>query len=338
VRGLWLAFIAVLVASFVVLGWVGTRIYQEAPPIPDRVVTSDGRTVVDDGAVSRGQNVWQSMGGMEVGSIWGHGSYVAPDWTADWLHREAVFILDKWAVAEFGRPYGALPAERQSQLQGRLQALMRRNDYDARTGTLTVDPVRAEAFEANLRHYTAVFSDGHVGYAIPKGAVDDPERLRDLSAFYFWTAWAASAQRPGDDISYTQNWPHEPLVGNRPTGEAVVWTGVSILMLLAGICAMVWWYASRSPEPPHGPIPQSDPLETWVATPSQAATLWYFRIVAGLILAQIALGIVTAHYGVEGDGFYGIPLSKWLPYSVRRVRSSASAPFWARCFWWSSDR
>ena len=41
---------------------------------------------------------------------------------------------------------------------------------------------------------------------------------------------------PDDDITYTNNWPHEPLVGNRPTGEAVVWTGVSIIMLLAGIC------------------------------------------------------------------------------------------------------
>ncbi len=94
---LWLAFVAVMVFSFLVLGWIGTRIYQEMPPIPEKVVTTDGQTLIDTGEITAGQNVWQSLGGMEVGSVWGHGSYVAPDWTADWLHREAVFILDRWA-------------------------------------------------------------------------------------------------------------------------------------------------------------------------------------------------------------------------------------------------
>ena len=41
------------------------------------------------------------MGGMEVGSIWGHGSYVAPDWTADWIHREAEFILNEWSQRDY---------------------------------------------------------------------------------------------------------------------------------------------------------------------------------------------------------------------------------------------
>ena len=96
-RRLWFAFAAVMVLSFGVLGWIGTRIYQEMPPLPDRVVTADGQTVIDSGEIQAGQGVWQTLGGMEVGSVWGHGSYVAPDWTADYLHRECVFILDRWA-------------------------------------------------------------------------------------------------------------------------------------------------------------------------------------------------------------------------------------------------
>ena len=96
-KRLWLAFAVVLVFSFSILGWVGTRIYQEAPPLPDQVVTTDGKVVIPSGDIGKGQNVWQAMGGMEVGSIWGHGSYVAPDWSADWLHRECVFILNEWA-------------------------------------------------------------------------------------------------------------------------------------------------------------------------------------------------------------------------------------------------
>ena len=138
-----------------------------------------------------------------------------------------------------------LDGEQQAQLSGRLATFMRTNTYDASTGTVTIDPLRAEAFRANLAHYSDVFAQGETDYAIPAGAVTDESRLRQLSAFFFWTSWAASTNRPGDQISYTNNWPYEPLVGNRPTGEAVVWTGVSIIMLLAGISAMAWWYASR---------------------------------------------------------------------------------------------
>src|SRR5215813_6942483 len=81
-RKLWLIFIAIIVGSFGILGWIGSEIFRQSPPIPLKVVTTDGRTMIAEGDVSEGQNVWQAMGGMQVGSIWGHGSYVAPEWTA----------------------------------------------------------------------------------------------------------------------------------------------------------------------------------------------------------------------------------------------------------------
>ena len=332
-KRLWWLFAAVLVVSFAVLSWIGTRIYQEMPPLADKVVTTTGEVVVADGEIQAGQNVWQSMGGMELGSIWGHGSYVAPDWTADWLHREAVFILDSWANADFGADFDKLTGEQQGQLTGRLAQLMRTNTYDPATRTITVDPLRAEAFRANLDHYTEVFSKGQVDYAIPAGAVTDTNRLRQLAAFFFWTSWAAVTNRPGDDISYTNNWPYEPFVANRPTGEAVVWTGVSIIMLLAGISAMAWWYASRRSEEDAPLAPETDPLQRWAATPSQQATIKYFWVVSALILVQMLLGVVTAHYGVEGDGFYGFPLSKWLPYSVARTWHVQLGLFWIATAW-----
>jgi len=329
---LWLAFTGVLVISFAILGWIGTRIYQEMPPLSIRVETTDGQPIVDADEIARGQNVWQTLGGMEVGSVWGHGSYVAPDWTADWLHREAVFVLDEWARAEFGQAYAKLDLETQARLRGRLEQVFRTNTYDASAGVVRLDPVRKRAFESLAAHYADVFANGQTEYSIPKGAVTDSSRLRQLAAFFFWTSWAASTNRPGDDVSYTHNWPHEPLVGNRPTGETVVWTGVSIIMLLAGICTMVWWYAAETKHP-EGPPPESDPLGAWQATPSQRATLKYFWIVAALILVQITLGVVTAHYGVEGDGFYGIPLSKWLPYSVARTWHVQCGLFWIATAW-----
>src|SRR5512144_1720453 len=140
-KRLWIGFSLVMLLSFLVLGWIGTRIYQEKPPIPAKVTATDGRVLIAEGDIGRGQNVWQSLGGMEVGSVWGHGSYVAPDWTADWLHREASFVLDEWAGAENGKPYEQLGAEDKAKLRGRLEDLYRRNTYDASTRTITVAPV-----------------------------------------------------------------------------------------------------------------------------------------------------------------------------------------------------
>ena len=332
-KKLWIAFALVLLASFSVLGWIGTRIYQEKPPIPVRVVTPDGQVVIADGQIERGQNVWQSMGGMEVGSIWGHGSYVAPDWTADWLHRELLFVLDSWSRTDFGKDYGSLTVEQQAALRGRLQQTYRTNTYDPRTGVLTIDAARARAFADGLRHYSNVFMDGNADYSIPAGTIRSEERMRDMAAFFFWTAWASATNRPGANLTYTHNWPHEALIGNQPSGEMVMWTGVSIIMLLAGICALVWWHASEKPEDAPLEVPASDPLGAWKTTPSQKATLKYFWTVSALILVQMLMGVVTAHYGVEGNGFYGIDLAKILPYSVSRTWHVQLGIFWIATAW-----
>ena len=332
-RRYWIAFAAVVILSFAVLGWTGVRIYQEAPPIPARVVTTLGQEIIATGSISAGQNVWQSMGGMELGSIWGHGSYVAPDWTADWLHKEAVFILDEWAQERQRKPYKELDVEAQGALQRRLQAMMHANRYDARSGVLTIDPVRARAFAANAAHYADVFAHGRTEYAIPSGALTDKTRQQHLSTFIFWTAWAAATDRPGDNVTYTSNWPAEALIGNRPTGESIVWTGVSIILLLAGIGAMAFWYATMKHEVPPDDIPGNDPLLGSKSTPSQRAVVKYFWTVTALILVQVLMGVVTAHYGVEGGGFYGIPLDKVLPYTVARTWHLQLGIFWIATAW-----
>jgi nitric oxide reductase subunit B len=331
-RRYWLWFLLVVVASFTVLGFTGVRIYQTAPPIPERVVTSDGREILGPGEISAGQNIWQAAGGMEMGSIWGHGSYVAPDWSADWLHRECRLILDGWAMQAHGRPYEQLSAEQQAPLRTRLAAHAKANGYDPITRTLTIDRERGAAFDALAAYYADVFSEGRKPYAIRRGTLTNPADLRRLSGFFFWTSWAAAANRPNDAVSYTNNWPHEPLIGNTPSGDTVVWTGVSILVLLLGIGVMATWLAVRKREA-EVTLPATDPLLKSEATPSQLAVRKYFWVVGGLMLAQVGLGMVTAHYGVEGASFYGIPLDRILPYTVVRTWHLQLGIFWIATAW-----
>lgn len=130
--------------SFAVLLYYGREIYREAPPIPDKVVASDGAVLFSAQDIKDGQNVWQSTGGQQLGSIWGHGAYQAPDWTADWLHREAEFMINRLAREAYGKDYGDLAEDEKAAVQVRLQQDMRTNTYDPETGLLTISDLRAE--------------------------------------------------------------------------------------------------------------------------------------------------------------------------------------------------
>lgn len=336
----WLALGAVILGSFAVLGYYGVELYREAPPVPDRVVTSDGRTIFTGAEIRDGQNVWQSMGGQEVGSIWGHGAYVAPDWSADWLHRESTWLLGRWAEEEHAAGFDKLPSERQAALKQRLCNELRENSYDASSGDVVVSPQRAAAIEAVGEHYAALFGDDaeldalREAYAIPANVIKTPDRQHQLNAFFFWTSWACATNRPGKNITYTNNWPAESLIGNRPTGAIVLWSVVSFVLLLAGIAALAWYFAvQRSNGHEDHEIPERDPLLALSPTQSMRATLKYFWVVAGLIVAQVGLGAVTAHYGVEGSGFYGFPLAEYLPYAVTRTWHTQLGIFWIATAW-----
>src|SRR5215207_1680333 len=142
-RRLWIGLSALLIVSFGALLWVGSEIHRVMPPIPQAVVTDDGTEVFRAADIERGRQVWQSIGGQHLGSIWGHGSYVAPDWTADWLHREALAWLDIDTQRETSQRYSQLPEDAQATYAARLAKVMRTNTYDHATKTVTVAPIRA---------------------------------------------------------------------------------------------------------------------------------------------------------------------------------------------------
>lgn len=340
-RKLWLGFALVMSLSFFVLGYFGYEIYMKAPPIPLEVKTTSGKTLFTRNDILTGQSVWQSIGGQELGSVWGHGAYVAPDWSADFLHRELVLLLDNWAPAEGGTKYDTLAAEKKAALKERLRLLIRSNRFDPATQVLTISDDEAAAIATVMQHYKSLFMGDEStrelrdAYALQPRAVNTEAQANQLGAFFYWTSWACATERPGEDVTYTNNWPPEALIGNVPTGSIVVWSVLSFVFLLAGIGALTWYFAAERGREHDGEhhVPSSDPLLGLEPTPSMQATLKYFWVAGALLVVQVGLGAVTAHYGVEGSGFYGIPLSDWLPYAVTRTWHTQLGIFWIATTW-----
>lgn len=332
-----------MLVMFTILLLFGKEIYHKVPPIPNKVEVTDGRILYTKADIQRGQNIWQSIGGMQQGSIWGHGSYLAPDWSADWLHREAEFLLDTISTRNEAN-INSSDELKDEMYKVMLKQEMRKNTYVPETGVITVSVDRAQAIQDVETHYMGLFQgldeflDLRRDYAFPLHSALNEEDARVLSAFIFWTSWSTVTNRPDNDISYTSNWPHDPLVGNIPAASVFMWSIFSILLLLAGIGGLVWYYAKqydswRDDLEPEGGFAKEDILESSTITPSMRATAKYFWVVAALFLVQVLLGIVTAHYAVEGQGLYGLPFADYLPYVITRTWHTQLAVLWIVAAW-----
>ena len=337
-KRLWIGLGVLLSVTFAVLLWMGGEVYRSAPPMPERVVSASGQVLYTRDDIETGRQVWQSIGGQQLGTIWGHGALIAPDWSADWLHRETTALLDIWAQREHQVEFAALPNADQEVLKLRVRDALRPNTYDAATKTITVSEDRAQAIRVVSAHYQSLFSDDPATaqlretYAMRDGTVDTSEHRQKLTGFFFWTSWAAISERPQSKASYTSNWPYDPVVGNVPTPGTFLWTVFSVIFMIAGIGLLAWHYAAyHGKEQPLVP-PASDPLQGLLITPSMRATAKYFWLVMALMLVQILLGAITAHFQVEKQ-FYGFEIGKYLPYSITRTWHTELAVLWIATAW-----
>lgn len=334
-RRLWTILIVVLTISFAILGYFGREVYRTAPPIPAQVISESGTVLTTQERILDGQTAWQSVGGMQLGSVYGHGAYQAPDWTADWLHRELLAWLELASIKEYGLHFADLNDDQQAVLNHRLKKEYRTNTYNDATGILVISDLRTAAMAKTAEYYHSLFgndpeySGSRKSFAMKENTLPSAERRTDLTHFFFWTAWTAGTERTPGAATYTNNWPPEPLIGNKPSAENVVWSLVSIVLLVAGVGGFIWAWAFLRKEDEKSPeAPVKDPLTSFKLTPSQKSLGKYLFLVVALFTFQIMMGGATAHYTVEGQHFYGFELSKWFPYSLLRTWHLQSALFW----------
>ncbi len=304
--------------GFSSLGYIAARTYQSEPPIPELVMSPTGELVFTGEDVRGGQEVFLRNGIMEYGSIFGHGAYLGPDFTADYLHRAAVDVEQYYARSG-------------GDAHRRTVADFHTNLHDPGSGTLAYSAARTAAHRRLERHYHDFFADPGGGHGLRPAAIADPRDTRRLAAYFAWSAWVATARRPGEDYSYTNNWPPEELVDNRPSADILVWSVLSLIALLAGIGAALaafgrwdWlgWHGSEQHEL------SFRPPDTVVLTPAQKATAGYFLVMAALFLIQVVLGALTQHYRTELDGVFGLRVDHLLPYNIARTWHVQLSIFW----------
>ncbi|VEG69922.1 Nitric oxide reductase subunit B [[Pasteurella] aerogenes] len=334
-KKLWATLLIVLTLTFTLLGYLGVEVYRQAPPVPEAYVTKSGETVMTKADILAGQTAWQTTGGMELGSLLGHGAYQAPDWTADWLHRELMAWLDLSAQVNYGKPYAQLDEANQAALQALLRNEYRHQSQVNAEGKVVLSDTRLKAIEETAKYYVTLYGDDpsmlstRESFAMKDNTLPSLEARQKLTEFFFWTAWVASTNRPDADATYTNNWPHEPLINNVPTTENIMWSLISIVCLIAGVGLMIWGYSFLRDHNAQVPVrPATDPLSKLNLTASQKALGKYVFLTLALFIVQVALGGVLAHYTVEGQKFYGIDISQLFPYSLIRTWHIQTALFW----------
>ncbi|QKG29943.1 nitric-oxide reductase large subunit [Campylobacter sp. RM16187] len=328
----WLALIGVLIFAFGILGYYGVEVYRQSPPIVS-FVDDEGKVFIEEESIYKGQEAWQSIGGMQLGSVWGHGAYQAPDWSADWLHKELVAFLDIKANKLYNKKYDELSDEKKAELKVMLKKEYRTNTVKNDTIVLSKD--RIKAIDTVRQEYLSLFGDDpkfdklREAYAMKTNTLPALQNRKELNDFFFWTAWATATNRPNSDVTYTNNWPHEPLIDNVPSSENIFWSVASFVILLAGIGFLVWFssfYGAKEDEKLEA-ITQ-DPLKKLELTPSQKALPKYLFVAVALFVFQFMMGGFVAHYTVEGQEFYGIDVSQYIPYSLARTWHIQASIFW----------
>jgi nitric oxide reductase subunit B len=313
--------ILILIAGFGVLIWLAVRSYSDAPPIPEKVVDPTGAVVFRGDDIRAGQQIFLKRGLMENGTIWGHGAYLGPDFSAAYLHNLAVGAENAPAQGFRERISDARAA--------RVKGLLKLNRYNPATRVLDYTGEEAASFRGQQAVWADYFSSPQKSAGLPAKIITDPQEIRQLTAFFAWTAWASVANRPGRPYSYTNNFPYDPDAGNTLSGDAILWSALSLIALLGGIALVLFVFGRFNYLGWRGSGEHVHPeMLPGVTTDSQRATLKYFAVVALLFLAQSIVGGATAHYRADPGKFYGFDLSTFLPSQIARTWHLQLAIFW----------
>jgi nitric oxide reductase subunit B len=319
----------VMVLGFTGLIVITSLAYRNVPPIPAQVLDAQGVRLFTGDDISAGQAIFLKYGLMNNGSIWGHGAYLGPDYSAEALHRIGEDTATVIAQQQYQQPLSALTPGQLAAVYAQTAVELKTNRYDAASATLHLTLPETAAYHRQIAYWTDYFLDPARNGGLKRGLIRDPTELQQFSAFVTWTAWASVANRPGENYSYTNNFPYDPHVGNTPIPDALLWSALSLIVLLAGIASVLLmfgkfdylgWISTGHHVHPH--------LLPGQASAGQRALVKFFVVMALLFLAQTLVGGAAAHYRADPGSFYGFQLEQLFPSNLMRTWHLQTAVFW----------
>jgi nitric oxide reductase subunit B len=330
-----------LLFGFTVMITGGVLMWRSKAPMPRTVTEPAGRVLFTSGDIQAGQDLFRKRDLMNYGSVLGHGAYLGPDYTAEALH----VMTEAMRTRRSGGNYAALGTGQKAAIDAEIAAELKQNRYRDADGVLPFTEAQAEGWDAVVRHYNTVFSQADGSRALTRGALLpetegggnaklDERAARQLAAFVTWTAWLSVTNRPGEDHSYTNNWPYDKAAGNTVTADAMMWSGASVAGLLFFL-ALVLYLQHRYRLTAEG---VEGGRMTWASarpapTPSQRATAKFFAVAALLFLVQTLLGGKMAHDYADPTSFFGFSISNLLPFNLARTWHLQLAIFWIATAW-----
>jgi nitric oxide reductase subunit B len=322
--------LAVAVICFGILGWVTVLTYRDAPPFPDNFVRSDGTVLMSADDIVRGKEGFQKADLMDYGSLYGMGSYFGEDYTADNLVRLGKLTEANIARSRYGQALDTLPTAERAVVKAEMQSVLQGVDLTQKK--VVVPDALAEAITTRRAQITQSLLHHDFARGWTQAYSLDETSAGYTADFLLYSSLTTVARRPGTDASWTQNWPFEPLVGNTPTTSTFRWTWISFCFTFFAFGVVLFIYERFLNDPDNAPM---DPVlgEFKPLTQSQRRVWKYFLVVAAVLLLQILVGSIMAHYYTERAAFYGIPIDKYLPFNFLRDVHIQAPIVWIGVSW-----
>ena len=306
----WGPLLFILIISVAGVGLIGYQTYYDAPPITG-FETSSGEHLISKSAIEKGQIVFHKYALMEYGSMFGDGAQRGPDFTAEALHLTTE-LMNGYHIDEFKQKNGRAPSEFEIKVIAEtIIKEIKENRYHKNEDMILLTDAQAYAVKELRKYYTDLFLDTNDDESFPPpNYITDRQELADLSDFFFWGAWVCAAKRPGNDFSYTHNWPYDPAAGNTPTSPVVLW---SVLGLLAFVlaCGIVLYFIGQYNQLPNrffkqgtSPFLTTDRVSKFRPTKTQKASFKFFFVAIILFLLQVLCGVITINEFVDFLGLF----------------------------------
>lgn len=332
----WLPLVLIFVISLAGVTMIGVHTYTEAPPIPT-YVSGNNQTIFTSEDVLDGQEVFQEYALMEYGSMFGDGANRGPDYTAEALHLLAQ------GMNQYYKDQPRKGEDTSLLIKGfseQVKSEIKRNTYKKENNTVVLSQAQVFAAGQLVHYYTEKFTnDNFPGAFKPSGYLTDKEKIRKLTAFFFWGAWVCGVERPGEKYSYTHNWPFDPEAGNTPGGAIILWSLIGSLGLIFGL-GLVLYYSGKLEKlddevyiKKAQPFMTSAEIEKFKPARIQLATYKFFYVAILLFAIQVLAGILTVHDFVGFVKFFGFDISEPLPVTVTRSWHVQLSLLWISVCW-----